>query len=40
MPLAKARAAAHSPKRAKDEDPWNLLGSMLKHANLHKDALQ
>ncbi|MGK9282692.1 LTA synthase family protein [Sinorhizobium meliloti] len=40
VPLAKARTAAHSAKRAKDEDPWNLLGSMLKHANVHKDALQ
>nr|WP_153435969.1 LTA synthase family protein [Sinorhizobium saheli] len=40
VPLAKARPSGHSPKTAQDEDPWNLIRSLLKHANLHKDALQ
>jgi phosphoglycerol transferase MdoB-like AlkP superfamily enzyme len=40
VPLAKARPANHRPKLPQDEDPWNLLRALLRHANLHKDALQ
>ncbi|ACP24006.1 conserved hypothetical protein, contains sulfatase protein domain [Sinorhizobium fredii NGR234] len=40
VPLAKARPANQRPKPPQDEDPWNLLRALLKHANLHKDALQ
>ncbi|MCA1369364.1 LTA synthase family protein [Bradyrhizobium sp. BRP14] len=40
VPLADARPAGHKPKAAANEDPWNLIRSLLRHANLHKDALQ
>ncbi|MEJ6847191.1 LTA synthase family protein [Sinorhizobium fredii] len=40
VPLAKARQANHRPGPSQDEDPWNLLRALLKHANLHEDALQ
>lgn len=40
VPLAKARPAQSGAKAPKDEHPWNLIRSLLRHANLQKDALQ
>ncbi|WP_026622042.1 LTA synthase family protein [Ensifer sp. WSM1721] len=40
VPLADARPTGHKPKAAEDEDPWNLIRSLVRHANLQKDALQ
>lgn len=38
-PLAAARTLQQGPVFPRNEEPWNLLKAMLKHANLHKDEL-
>jgi phosphoglycerol transferase MdoB-like AlkP superfamily enzyme len=40
VPLAAARTPQHGPVFPRNEEPWNLLKAMLKHANLHKDELE
>ena len=40
VPLAAARTPQHAPVPPRDEEPWNLLEAMLKHAKLQKDALR
>ena len=40
VPLAGARTPQHAPSFPRNEEPWKLLETMLKHANLRKDDLQ
>ncbi len=40
VPLGAARTAQHGPTFPRNEAPWKLLESLLKHANLQKDTLQ
>nr|WP_245294846.1 LTA synthase family protein [Xaviernesmea rhizosphaerae] len=39
VPLAKARTAQHGPVFPRNEEPWNLMGTLLKLAGLEKERL-